>query len=108
MVADFASAFLLTNLVEMPVAWLFLRRSENLKRVLLVVLLCNVLTLPFVWLVFPTLRLPYVQFIAIAELFAFSIEMLIYAKAFEKSGWLRAAGAAFAANLASFVAGFII
>jgi len=102
-------AFLLTNLLEMPVAWVFLRKTESAGKIATIVLLCNLLTLPFVWFVFPALlSLPYIQMLALAEVFAFAVEMGLYAAVFKKAGKIRAMGAAFAANALSLLVGLIL
>lgn len=109
MVLDFPSAFLLTNLLEMPVAWAFLRKAEAAGHVFLVVLLCNILTMPLLWFAFPALlRLPYIQLLAVSEAFVFGAEIALYIAAFRKAGWPRAMGAAFAANLMTLLASLVL
>ncbi|VVC02689.1 Uncharacterised protein [Candidatus Burarchaeum australiense] len=105
----FALAFVLTNLLEMLVAYFLLRKREGLLRILAVVLLCNLLTMPYVWFVFPALlRLPYFTVLMLSELFALFLEMIIYCSAFRNAGALRATLAAVAANLVSLLAGLAL
>lgn len=102
---DFAQAFLVTNLIEIPVAYFFLRKTEDAKRVVSFVFLLNVFTLPFVWFAFPKFGLSYWQFLIFSELFAFSIEIYMYSILFAKTDARVSAAAALCANLASFLAG---
>jgi hypothetical protein len=105
---DFLFAFLLTNLVEMPVACAILRRKENVKRILAVVLLGNAITLPVVWFVFPALVAGYLPALILAEIFAFALEAAAYALAFKNTPKAMAVGAAIAANFASLLMGIIL
>jgi len=106
---NFLLAFVLTNIIEFLVVYLLLRAREGLLRVFEVVLLCNLLTLPYVWFVFPAfLDLPYIPLLALSELFALFMEMVIYAATFKNSGALRATVAALIANIASLVLGIMI
>ncbi|RLG19959.1 hypothetical protein DRN67_01260 [Candidatus Micrarchaeota archaeon] len=105
----FVAAFILTNLIEMPTAWLFIRKFYSEKRILAVVLLCNVITLPFVWIVFPTmLKLPWIQVLLLAEIFAFWLEMVLYVALFKGAGWFRASTAAVVANFLSLLIGLFV
>ena len=106
---NFLLAFMLTNMIEFAVVYLLLRGREGLLRILEVVLLCNLLTLPYVWFVFPAfLTLPYLPLLALSELFALSIEMLLYAASFRNAGALRATLAAVVANAVSLLVGFTL
>ncbi|MFA6035824.1 MAG: hypothetical protein WC759_02605 [Candidatus Micrarchaeia archaeon] len=89
-------------------AYALLRRKESAKRIIAVVLLCNVLTLPIVWFAFPALIAGYLPSLVLAEIFAFAFEAIAYAAAFRKAGWKRAAGAAVLANMLSFAIGLLL
>jgi len=107
-VLDFLSAFFLTNLLEMPVAYAVLRGKERTGRILAVVFLANVITLPFVWFLFPAIIGGYYTSLALSELFAFLFEAAAYALAFRKAGAMRAAGAAVLANALSLAVGLVL
>jgi hypothetical protein len=104
----FFFAFLFTNLIEMMVAYMVLRGHEGPKRIIAVVLLCNMLTLPIVWFVFPALIAGYLPALVLGEIFAFAFEAAAYALAFENAGWKKAAGAAVLANMLSLVVGILL
>ena len=106
---NFLLAFLLTNIIEFTVVYMLLRGREGALRIFFVVLLCNVLTLPYVWFVFPALlQPPYLPVLALSELFALFLEMLLYINFFRNAGALRATGAALAANLVSLAVGLAL
>ena len=105
----FLSAFILTNILEMPVAFFFLRKTEGAKLVFPAIFLLNALTLPFVWIVFPSfLQMPYLPVLLFSEIFAFAVEMAAYAMIFAKTSRLAAMSAAFIANAVSFAVGFAL
>jgi hypothetical protein len=100
------SAFVLTQLVEVPIYLLAQRRSARpLPARAIVGFIASALTHPVVWFVFPEVleRLPWEWMVACAELFAIVVEAL----------WLRACGVprplfwSVIANGASFSTGLI-
>ncbi|MDO8553734.1 MAG: hypothetical protein Q7S22_02920 [Candidatus Micrarchaeota archaeon] len=103
---DFLSAFVITNVVEISIAYFFLRKSEEIKKVVLTVFLLNCLTLPLVWFVFPFFIRNYLASLLSSEAVIFAIEMFAYQKIFRKSK--NAWKIAFVANLVSFLMGLII
>jgi hypothetical protein len=105
----FASAVALTLAVEVPVVFLLLRSERKLQawKIILVAALASLLTLPFVWFAFPLLPLPYVAWLALAEIFAFSAEAALYKLAFRIT-LQKAALASLVANLLSFCAGLAL
>ncbi|VVB66247.1 Uncharacterised protein [Candidatus Gugararchaeum adminiculabundum] len=104
----FPLAFILTNLLEMPVAYFFLWKTEEPKRILAAVLFLNALTLPFVWFIFPQLPFPYWHQLALSEIFAFGIEAILYIKIFKRTNAKIAALAAIAANFISLAIGLFL
>jgi len=105
---DFALAFLLTNLVEMPIAYAILRKHEGAGRVAAVVFLANAITVPFVWFVFPALVAGYLPALILAEIFAFAFEAAAYALAFKNTPKRIAIMAAVAANFLSLFVGLAV
>ncbi|MDO8339989.1 MAG: hypothetical protein Q7T16_05010 [Candidatus Burarchaeum sp.] len=106
---NFLLAFVLTNILEFAVVYLMLRGREGSLHIAEIVLLCNLLTLPYVWFVFPAfLAMPYFPLLALSEVFALFIEMLLYAASFRNAGALRATFAAVVANALSFLVGFAL
>lgn len=100
-------AFLLTVLVELPVAAYLLRPFEPSRpRLLLLVLFANLCSHPAVWFIFTQLLLigtwPYV---VVAEGWALAAEALFYWAVFRGISVRRAVLVSLAANAASFVIG---
>lgn len=105
---EFPAAFIFTNVIEILAATSLLKKEEP-KRVLSVILLLNVVTLPFVWFVFPAFfQGNYFQVLAFSELPVFVFEAAAYSFAFKKTSVLKAASVAVAANAASFLFGLLV
>lgn len=112
-VAAWARAFLLTVLVETPIAVALLREADpRLARRVPAVLLANLATHPSVWFVFPALGLGDAASTLISEVFAVLVEAALYAVVFadgwrtrERSPALACAGVSALANGASYAAG---
>lgn len=99
-------AFALTAAVELTVAVPALRRTRASRwRRLVTVFIAQLATHPIVWFVIPALHLPRPLFVAVAELWAFSIEALLYYVALPPLDWRSAALISGAANGASFAIG---
>lgn len=108
---NFIFALFLTLLIEGIVVYLLLNRFPvktkiELKKLIRTIVIVNAVTLPFVWFVFPALISNYLLFISIAELFAFIAEALLYSHLL-KLNIREALKISFAANLASFLIGFV-
>ncbi|MBI4399715.1 hypothetical protein HY570_03105 [Candidatus Micrarchaeota archaeon] len=105
----FLAAFVITNLVEMLVAYFILGKDEKISLILPVVFCCNLVTMPWVWFIFPFfLHLPYLQTLLISELFAFIVEIVIYIEAFKNSTRDSSIMAASIGNLTSFILGLLV
>ena len=104
---DFLQAFLLTNAIEIPVCWLFLKKQQKPQRIVLATLLANTITLPFVWFVFPFFIHGYWIALALSEIFAFLSEAAIYAQAFRLKA-RQALLISFCANCPSFLIGLAL
>jgi hypothetical protein len=103
-------AFLLTLVVEIPVATFLLRRAEpDRLRLVLLVVFANLATHPIVWYVWTQ---PFLigtpEYLVVAESWAVAVEALFYWAAFRGVRPLRALGVALAANAASFIAGIVV
>ena len=102
-------AFLLTVLVETPLAVTLLRPAEpRLGRRIALVLFANVASHPAVWFIFPGLGLPYIPMLILAEAWAVLSEALFYRLVFEKTGAVEALGISALANGASFGIGLLV
>jgi hypothetical protein len=103
---EFPVAFLLTNVLEIPIAYFFLRKTEKADKIIIAILLLNAITLPFVWFVFPALIKEYLPALIISEFVIFLIEAVAYAKIFtnSKHAWK----VAILANLVSLLTGLLI
>ena len=77
---EFLRAYSYTVLIELAVCYLMNRRFG--LKVLAVVLAVNTFSLPFVWFIFPALRLSYLLYLLVAETFAVVSEALLMHKMF--------------------------
>jgi len=102
---EFLAAFLLTNVLEIPIAYFFLRKTEKAEKIIVAIMLLNVVTLPLVWFLFPSLIREYLAALISSELVIFLIEAVAYAKIFTNSK--RAWKIALIVNLASFLVGLL-
>ncbi len=102
-------AFLLTGLVEVPLAATLLRPAEpRLGRRIALVLFANVASHPAVWFIFPALGLPYTPTLILAEAWAVLSEALFYRLVFEKADAVEVFGVSALANGASFGIGLLV
>ena len=102
-------AFLVTVLVETPLAVTLLRRAEpRLWRRIALVLFANVASHPAVWFIFPELGLPFIPMLVLAEAWAVLSEALLYRLVFEKTDAVEAFGISALANGASFGIGLLL
>ncbi len=102
---DFLTAFVITNVVEISIAYFFLRKTENATRIVVTVFLLNCFTLPLVWFLFPYFIRNYFVALLSSEAVIFAIEMFAYQKIFRnsKNAWK----VALVANLVTFLIGLI-
>lgn len=115
-VTAWARAFLLTVLVETPIAVALLREAEpRLARRVPAVLIANLATHPSVWFVFPALGLGDAASTFASEMFAVLVEAALYALLFGdalrargRSPALACAGVSALANGASYAAGLAL
>jgi hypothetical protein len=100
-------AFVLTVVVETPIAALVLRRAEpSWPRLLVLILFANLATHPAVWFIFTQpLLLGTWSYMAVVEGWAVAAEALFYWAAFRGLPARRAIGVSLLANAASFLVG---
>ncbi|MFH1328214.1 MAG: hypothetical protein ABIH76_05150 [Candidatus Bathyarchaeota archaeon] len=103
---EFITAYLLTILVEMLIAWLYMNKHLPAKKVLLSVLIVNTVTLPFVWFFFPQVMSEYIFFIVFSEMFAFFTEAILYVYLLKLKPF-QAATLSLIANLPTFLIGLL-
>jgi hypothetical protein len=106
---EFLISLILTLCLEIPVVFLALRiisYRANKWRILSVAIMATMLTIPYVWFFFPGYFV-YPYYICTGELFALIIEAIIYWQ-FLKLSLKKAILVSFAANLSSFLVGFIL
>jgi hypothetical protein len=80
----FLAALILTLVIELPLAG-FLLKKWNVPRRWLYILFINLITLPFVWFIFPLLDNLIIA-IGLGEFFAFMAEAIFYMYALRKDG----------------------
>jgi hypothetical protein len=109
-VSEWFPSFLLTLIVEIPVAVLLLRHSEpRVSRVVVLVTFANVATHPSVWFVFTQLFLVGTpEYVVAAETWAVAVETVFYSVTIAGLTPSRALTASVVANAASFVVGRIL
>ena len=107
---DWFRAFLLTLVVEVPVATLLLRRFEaDLRRTAALVVFANLASHPLVWYVWSQVFLMGTpEYVVAVEAWAIGVETVFYVVAFRGLGFGRAAVVSMVANLASFAVGRIV
>lgn len=102
--------FFKTYTFELPLYYVFLRKSWNMPKILLVNLVINLATHPIIYLLMPIIFLRfdmnYLQYLVIAEIFAPAVEAILLSRVF-KISWKTAVAAALVANLFSWTAGVI-
>jgi hypothetical protein len=102
-------AFLLTVLVETPIAAALFRPVEPRRsRRVALILFANLASHPAVWFIFPTLGLGYHPALVIAEAWAVLVEAAFYRLVFEKSDAVEALGISALANGASLGIGLLV
>ncbi len=108
--SEWFAAFLLTLAIEIPVAFMLLRRAEpDRPRLLLLVVFANLVTHPAVWFVFTQLFLVGTpEYTLAAEAWAVAIEALFYAVTIRGLSARLAITVALAANVASFAVGRLV
>ena len=103
--SHFLSALLFTVVIETLVVFLLCLLLKKDFRILIVSVLGNICTLPYVWFVFPVMFWYSSNLIVVSgELTAFLFEAILY-KFLGKLSWKMAFFFSFVANLASFVLG---
>ena len=107
---EWLRAFLLTLVVEVPVATLLLRGFEaDLRRTAALVVFANLASHPLVWYVWSqVLLMGTPEYVVAVEAWAIGIETVFYVVAFRGLGLGRAALVSVVANLASFAVGRIV
>jgi hypothetical protein len=105
--APFLKAYFYDNLIEIAICYVLNNRS-GFWRVLVVVLIVNTFSLPFVWFVFPWLTfLTYYEYILLSESFAVISEAILLRVLLMKISWKRALATSFVMNMASFSFGLL-
>ena len=107
---EWLRAFLLTLVVEVPVATLLLRGFEtDLRRTAALVVFANLASHPLIWYVWSqVLLMGTPEYVVAVEAWAIGIETVFYVVAFSGLGLGRAALVSVVANLASFAVGRIV
>ncbi|MEP7121207.1 MAG: hypothetical protein ABJE95_09870 [Byssovorax sp.] len=109
LVTAWLKAFLLTVVVETPIAAALFRSAEpRLSRRVALVLLANLASHPAVWFIFPELGLPYFPALLLAETWAVLLEAGFYRLTFEKSDAVESLGISALANGASLGLGLLV
>ena len=109
-VSGWFAAFVLTLVVELPIAaWLLRRVEPDLVRRVVLIGYANLATHLAVWYVFSQLFLiGTIQYVVAAEAWAIGAEALFFLVAFRGLGLGRAFGIALVANVVSFAIGRIV
>ncbi|MBX4190060.1 hypothetical protein KW791_02075 [Candidatus Parcubacteria bacterium] len=107
-VHHFLVALLLTVVAETLIVAVFIFKIYRLKlkNIIATSIVVNVLTLPYVWFVFPFLT-SRTSALVIAEIFAWVVEAILY-KIFLKLSFKQALIVSFVANLASYLLGLAL
>jgi hypothetical protein len=107
---DWLRAFLLTIVVEVPVAaWLLRRAEPELWRRAALVFFANLASHPLVWFVWTQVLLVGTPgYVIAAEAWAIAIEAIFYVVAFRGLGVRRAVLVSVIANAASFAVGRLV
>ena len=104
----YAQVFLQTNLLELPIYFLFYRRTLSFKKVLLLTFLLNSITNPLVFFGFANLGLTLLIAVLSAECFAISVEALFPYLCLEKNTARVSILASLTANLVSWQLGPVL
>ena len=99
---DFIRAYFLTIIIEWTILYLILKNKQNEKFITRNAIIASSLTLPFVWFVFPLLGFTWAIQTALAELFAFLVEAVLYRFLFNGINWKDAILASLLCNSTSF------
>jgi hypothetical protein len=101
-------AFALTVAIETSIAVPLLGPVEPSKlRRVMAVLVVNLATHPLVWFFFPHLGWPYPRVLWTSEIWAFGFEIIAYKVIFSRATWRHCVTVSVAANLGSFLFGFV-
>ena len=107
MLLVFWQALILTIAIETPIyCWFY--KARDWRKVVLISILLNAVTLSFVWFIFYPSISDYAQFFIAAELYAFAAEAIVFAELLKKEGWGTALTASAIANAFSAGAGLVI
>jgi hypothetical protein len=108
-IADLLRAFALTVVVELAVAAPLLRALDPRgPRRSAGIVLANLATHPAAWFIFPGAALGVLARIARSELWAVTIELLVYRLIFSELSWRRALATSVSANALSALAGVLV
>ena len=103
----FWQALLLTIMLETPI-YIWFYKKYDWRKVALLSVVMNAVTLPFVWFVFFPAVSDYASFFISSELYVFGAEAIILAELFKKEGWGTALVASAFANSISAGIGLLI
>ena len=108
-IADWLRAFALTVAIELAIATPLLRSAEpRLLRRSMAIVLANLATHPSVWFIFPGAALGATPRLALSELFAVVVELLVYRLIWPELSWRRALATSLCANALSALAGLLL
>jgi|SRR3989344_2097777 len=107
----FLKALILTLLIEIPIVAiitkLLFKSKLKIWKIIFIGACASILTLPYVWFIFPKYILDYTAYLIVAELFAFLFETIFYWQTLELR-FDKALLISLLANLISFLIGLII
>ncbi len=104
-----AIALVMTLVIELIVAYVYLSKRSLPKKLLGLVVVGNIVTIPLVWLVIPIIILSRVPAVAFQITVAIMIEAVIYRiGASSHLGWRRSLGLSFWTNMLSYILGLVI
>lgn len=92
--------FFQSNLLEIPVYWIFFRKSYSVSKVVIFTTLVNSLTHPIVFFILMGLHRSYLNNIILAELFAIIVETLFFSRII-KISFMKSLFASIFANIVS-------
>jgi hypothetical protein len=105
MVSNFLSAFILTVIVEF-ILGCFILDNFNRVKLFLIIFFMNLLSLPFVWFLFPIIFSGYWTALLLSELFIFFLEAFLF-RFLIKISFRKAIELSFFLNFATFIFGVL-
>jgi hypothetical protein len=102
----FIIALIITLILELAAAWIFLLCSKKIpKKILIFVLIANLISLPVVWFIFPLIKINMALMVLLAEIFAVVFESYFLFLTNKKIGLKKSFSLSIIMNLVSFLIG---